>query len=237
MNARILGRIVWKEYRVFRSFWLSLLVLVACAQLLAAKVPYGYFHSAMALFGLAVGAAAFYAVGCCGAIFSTEHEEGTYDFLRTLPLTAPQVYWGKVVLAVVSVAALLAVLWPIAVWGVEYARLQKPPHWASITWGLWGVAILEAIAWGILFSLLVARPLQAVLLSVTTVSILDHFLVSFVSDSQKMAFEADAYLPVIPYRLTLAAAVFLLDVWLGRRWYTQRIAAHKSSVSTWTLPR
>ena len=37
------------------------------------------------LFALAVGAPAFYALGCCATIFATEREENTFDFLRTLP--------------------------------------------------------------------------------------------------------------------------------------------------------
>ncbi|MCR4415991.1 MAG: ABC transporter permease, partial [Thermoguttaceae bacterium] len=154
MNATIFWRLAWKEHRVQRTFWIAMQGLVLLAQVLVVawpgpKTP----ERACALFVVGMGLAAFYGLGAGATLFATEHETGTYDFQRSLPVSARQLFAAKTALALASTVALLALVWlsafVLAVWFLE---LPEPAVHGQV-WGLWGVAAVELLVWGVFFSL------------------------------------------------------------------------------------
>src|SRR5688572_21911630 len=91
-------RLTWKEYRTQRSLWLSVLILTALIQICIAVVATlsdpapitGAGYAAIAFISVAV-----YMLGCGATLFALEHETGSYDFQRLLPVSVWQMYGAK----------------------------------------------------------------------------------------------------------------------------------------------
>ncbi len=88
MTTAIFWRFLWKEYRVMRAFWISMACLAVLAQLALVTFPGLTHDSAAWTFSFALIFPALYAVACGATMFAAEKEEGTYEFLRSLPVTA-----------------------------------------------------------------------------------------------------------------------------------------------------
>ena len=112
------------------------------------------------LFGIGLAMVAFYALGCGAMLFAVEREEETYEFLRTLPVAGRQAMWAKFAVAAASVVALwVCVLVESAlVSGLQFPEASQQAY----LWGGFGLAAVEALAWGLFFSLLLRRPISAV---------------------------------------------------------------------------
>ncbi len=148
-----------------------------------------------------------------------EKEEGTIDFLRANPVSGRQVMLSKLATTALATLTMLFLLMPLAELCTG-ARLQKNDQWA--TFGLWLPAILEAIAWGTLFSLLTARPLLAVILAITAASTAAHLLASAARTQPNAPFEFVAYLRAAPWRVSISLMVLAADAYLGLRWLDDR---------------
>ncbi len=217
MTEPVFWRLIWKEYRMLRSFWIALAVMTVLAELVVLAFGAGTVDERVAvLFGFGLAATAFYAVGCSATLFSTEHEEGTYEFLRSLPVAPVRLFLGKMALAVVSVVALLVVLWTASAVLAEWRMPTAAMHQGL--WSLWGLAIVEAFVWGLFFSLVLRRPLLAVILGIAAASGGIHLLAWAANPTRIYGFDLQPYVAAVPYRMGLAALVFLADVWLARRW-------------------
>jgi ABC-type transport system involved in multi-copper enzyme maturation permease subunit len=214
MNNPVFWRLVWKEYRMQRAFWISMALLAVLLQLLVLICTRQEQFVPARLFSLALGLPAFYALGCGATLFATEHETGTFGFQRALPISAMRLFFGKLAFAVVSTLMMIAVLWPLAGILADWRfpggdeRLQ--------VWGILGFAAIEFMVWGMFFSLLMKRPLMAAILAVVTASFSIHFISSALLSSR---FHVNIYVEALPYRAALAALVALVDVWLGYRWF------------------
>ncbi len=220
MNLTGFLRLTWKEYRAVRGFWLAMIVLVAFFQCVSVILPT---HSDIQMaYSLALGAPAFFALGCCGAAFAVEKEEGTFDFLRTAPIHAGQVLASKLGLAVVATVAMFAVLWPLAtlISGARLGGGDWTPHgdWLHGMLGLWLLGAVEAIAWGTFFSLRGFRPLVAVCVAMLAATATTHLLAWSVTPPPFHAFELTPYLVAVPRRAIVAAAVLAIDIYMGLRW-------------------
>src|SRR5262245_12716267 len=198
MNATALWRLTWKEYRATRLFWLSLVGLVVLLQWLIVTFSQDKATTLSLVYNFALGAPAFFAIGCAGAAFAAEKEEGTYEFLRVAPVTSGQVFISKLALVLVATIAMYAVLWPVALWfsGAKLPDADKLPGML----GLWLMAAVEAIAWGTLFSLLGIRPLLAVVLAIVAASTCAHVLSWNIRQSPNLGFEWASYLRAVPQR-------------------------------------
>ena len=85
MNTLIFTRLLWKEYRLQRGFWLSIAALACLLMLLVLAVAWrGEPPPVDELFAIGLGAASLYALGSGATLFATEHEAGTYGFLPHL---------------------------------------------------------------------------------------------------------------------------------------------------------
>ena len=154
-HVEIFRRFAWKEFRMLREMWLAVLVTGAMVQWLV-KTFTPVSDQAMTLFVLALGATVLYAIGAASTIFSVEHEERTYDFLIGLPATWWPLFAGKLVIVLASAVVLAACL---TISGWMFCGFDTPGgNGALAALGLLGVAVLEGIAWGMLFSLVVKRP-------------------------------------------------------------------------------
>jgi hypothetical protein len=227
MNLATTLRLVWKEYRAVRGFWLSIVVLTVLLQWFVSAVSSAP-ASVNLLYSIGLAAPAFFAIGATGAAFAMEREEGTFDFLCAAPVTAGQIFTSKLGLAVGAAIAMLAVLAAPTVL-FTYPLAPKPLDGML---GLWLVAVLEAIAWGTFFSLLTARPLVAIVMAMAVASTLAHFLAWSALTPPMHAFELAPYLAAVPRRVLLASAVLVVDAYLGLRWLGAGEAAPRKRSTT-----
>ncbi len=219
MNRSVFWRLVWKEYRLQRALWISMAVLTVLVQLLVLVFVQPGVDRITYIFAIGLGFPAFYALGCGATLFATEHETGTYGFQRALPVSALRLFGGKVALACISTIALIGLLWLLS---AILAGWQFPREGDNLViWGLWGLAAVELLVWGIFFSLLCTRPLLAAILAVTAASLSVHV----VAGGPGPHLGGQPYLEAVPFRVGIAGLVALADVWLGCRWFRERIVA------------
>jgi ABC-type transport system involved in multi-copper enzyme maturation permease subunit len=213
-------RFVWKEYRTLRGLWLAVLMLGMLVDwlsgvLLAPPVDWGTLRLCVAL-----AAATLYAAGAAAILFSLEHEEQTYDFLRGLPATWRPMFVGKVLLATLSAIALAAVL---SVVGLIVNASQLPSGSnVLLSFGVLGMAIFEAVAWGTLCSLLFKRPLAAALATLVIGTLAVYLAVNATSSAAMASSDPESYIGALPLRLAIVVAVLGLSVAVGRGWLTTK---------------
>jgi len=215
MNESVFWRLVWKEYRLQRAFWISMAVLTVLVQLLVLAFVWPGPERITWLFAIGLGFPAFYALGCGATLFATEHEAGTYGFQRALPVSVMRLFGSKLVFALGSTLAMITLLWSLAALMAGW-HLPRPEGHLAL-WGLWGLASLELLVWGVFFSLLSTRPLKAAVLGVVAASLSTECAVSALGP----LYNVDPYLAAVPYRVAIAAVVALLDVLLGYGWFRE----------------
>ncbi|HKD35542.1 MAG TPA: hypothetical protein VKB78_02040, partial [Pirellulales bacterium] len=213
-------RLAWKEYRAIRVFWLLLAALSVLASWLLAMLWQNEPSINGLIYSFALGAPAFFAVACSAAAFAVEREEGTIEFLRAVPASPQQVFWSKTALSLVGTLAMLVILLPLA--RLFTGQFPEDHQWQGML-GLWLVAAFEAIAWGTFFSLLGARPLIAVVLTLVAVSTIDHTLAGLNKGLMPGTFEWLSYLRAAPWRGGIALIIFGADVYFGLRWLDGRL--------------
>ena len=223
----IAHRFAWKEYRTLRGLWFAVLVLgilVQCGLMLlaapGADVP-------LITFGAALGSAVLYAVGAAAIMFAVEHEDETYGFLAGLPTSWLPIFLAKLVAVTFSSIVLAAALVLIG-WFVAGGRWPSATN-CGLLLGLYGIAMFESIAWGTLFSLLLKRPLVAVLWTLAVGSVAMHWAVNASSTSVTASSDLRAYCEAIPLRLSIVAAVLVGATLVARRWLT---ASSKATATT-----
>ena len=222
MNNSIFWRLVWKEYRLQRAFWISMVVLAVLFYAIALVFMREGDPDIRRiwLFDLPLAISALYALGCGATLFATEHEAGTYDFQRALPVSWLRFYFSKVTFAVASTLAMIGLLWGLSVI-LARGRLPDSETYLEL-WAFWGPGTLEALVWGTFFSLLLARPLKAAVLAAAAASVSVCFILCIVLNANAH-YQHQPYLPSLPYRAALVAMVALATVWLGYRWFRERI--------------
>lgn len=218
-----LRRFLWKEYRMLRGLWLAVLVLGLLVDWLLSALLSQPADFPTVRFCVALAAATLYAAGAAAVLFSVEHEEQTYDFLRGLPTTWQPMFAGKLVIATISAVALAAVL---AILGVLPGGFQLPSNLdlqnaASVL----GVAIFEAVAWGTLCSLIFKRPLAAALTTIIVGPLVVSWAVGVMSSSSVPLNDPASFADAIPLRLAIVAALIALSAIMARRWLETRATA------------
>lgn len=212
----ITSRFLWKEYRTLRGMWLAVLGLGGVVQALLVLFAAPNADVPSITFGTALATTVLYAVGASAVLFAVEHEDETYGFLTGLPATWVPLYVGKLSVALGTSFALAAAL---IVTGAVIAggRLPSATN-AQLNLGLFGVGIFEAIVWGTLFSLLMKRPIAAVLCAIAVGSVAVHFAVNYAAPNGTAALNLQSYATAIPYRLMIVFAVLACSALVARRW-------------------
>jgi hypothetical protein len=219
-SPSLFTRFVWKEYRMLRGFWLAGFAIAAALQWLFVAIKPPNFHLENILFFVACGAAALYAVGAAITLFAAETEERTRDYLRLLPGDWKAMFAAKVALAAASTFLLGLALTLTGAW------LEAWPRDADLPLGVVGVAAIEGLCWGLLFSLWWRQPLLAAVAAMACGSLGAQLAISFGTTSQG-SWTAQAYSDAAPVRLLICFCVFAVAVLLGRRWfYPQAPAEH-----------
>jgi ABC-type transport system involved in multi-copper enzyme maturation permease subunit len=207
------------------ALFMELLLLLSAGFVHDARWAVGGSQRLAFAFGFAVALPAFYALGCGATAFAAEHETGTFEFRRMLPITAGRLFWSKVLFAAASTLAMIVVLWPVAV-AFSGGRLPSTGQAVGL-WALWGFAAVELLAWGTLFSLLSTQPLKSAILAVTTASVVVHFTTAHYIQSPSDYFYLEPYRDALPPRMAIALLVGLVDVWLGARWFREKTSASR----------
>jgi hypothetical protein len=210
----IAGRFAWKEYRTLRAMWLSVIAIGLCVQLFWFTFAAPGTDLPVSMFGAALATAMLYAIGATAVAFSVEHEDETYHYLSGLPARWLPLLLGK--LATVTSSA-FGVAIALSLTGWIIAGLPSKLDTTNLL-ALLGVGIVEAIAWGTLFSLLMKRPLVAALWTIVVTAIAVHLAVNVSSRSGVASLDLASYRAAIPLRVTIVAGVFALAVFIARRW-------------------
>lgn len=161
MTDSIVWRLVWKEYRVLRGFWLCLAafgVVLMPLSLFADEAPNRF----AVLAGVVRLLPAFYVLGCSAVAFAAEREDGTDQMLYRLGTPRGRLWFGKLGFDVVSTLLLFGVLW-LAAEAFVFSTLvgERPtgviqfPFHPVMAW------LLGFLTWGMLFSLLCRSVLSA----------------------------------------------------------------------------
>lgn len=215
MNLNPYLRLLWKEYRSIRLFWCALIVLTLLAQGITIALAHNSAPALAIVFNLALAAPVLFALGYSGTAYALEHEEGTIEFLRAAPVSAIQLFAGKLTLAAGATLLMYLVLLPLAYF-LEHSQLPKSTQLQGML-GLWIAAAPEAIAWGLLFSLLNTRPLIAICLAIFAGSTMAHVLAWSVATAPNTVV-VEAYGQAVPYRAAVVFVVLAVDVLLALRW-------------------
>jgi ABC-type transport system involved in multi-copper enzyme maturation permease subunit len=215
MNNGIFQRLIWKEYRLQRSFWIAmvLLTLILMALVGAYKNPG---ERAQWLFSIALGVPAFYALGCAATMFAGEHDADTYEFLRSLPVSGLRIFWGKLALTVIGIIVMLAVLWLMALvfaWGHLPLREDTREMAALTFFFTWSFVL-----WGVFLSLLMRRPLIAAILT----GIIVGFGPILVTNSINRPVSVISLFSLAIFA-GISTVLAPVDIWLGARWLREKL--------------
>ena len=218
-------RLMWKEYRVLRGFWLALAIFgLACDGLVFLFVANPEDRLA-GFFSLAGVLPACFALGAGATLFALEREESTRDLLQYLPLTSWRIFASKISVALSGTLLLTLVLLMAAVvriWfafgestGAHLAQEGALAGAVGVT-AVYTVMVLQAIGWSVFFSLRSARPLLAAFLG--AIAALTCISLVHVAAQRHGWFNPpwSWFVPVAHVATT--AAIWLIDVWLGSTW-------------------
>lgn len=213
-------RLAWKEYRSQRSLWLAVLILTALVELIISLVVTLTNSDPIPSSGhlvVAFAAVVVYLLGCGATLFALEHESGTFDFQRLLPVSTWHVYGAKLGVGFLSGLGLMAALlvFEHAFYVGWHAVL------APIDWGAALVNFSEVFLWAVLFSLVMRHPLRAAVASMVAMSVnlcvvlpLAHTL-SPTWDGDLLRFHRN----FLGIRLGIICVLLAVDTWLAWRWF------------------
>lgn len=230
MTSSIIGRLVWKELRLLRGFWFTMLLGALLAQAAVFFWRDGPKNDAW-LFLIAAGLTAFYALGCAATAFAGERESGTYELQRVLPVTPQELLAGKLLFAAVSTLLLGVIVWLSASclyqlrwYATDIAQSQLLVAPIAV---LGAVKSIELLAWGTFYSLLTARPLRAAVLAAVTTTAIAYplsWLLSDIPEGQRTLLYFPSFLGDMTTLLPRAIIIMLVvgcDIVLVRRWFLE----------------
>jgi hypothetical protein len=222
MNGRAVWRIVWKDHRMLRGFWVALFLMALAADAVQwlQTEPAGQANYWFVSFALV--APALFAVACGATLFAAEQEDKTYDFLRGQPIRAWELVAGRIVHTILATVLMAALLWTYSRWLTGWIPLMKR-DWAdswprAMLWVHWGLAAVEGFAWGVLFSVLIRRPLVAACLAIGATSLSVELLAASVDPIVAAPLPSSHYLRAIPRRSLFAAMLLAADFYLVSNW-------------------
>jgi len=168
MLLPVFGRLLWKEWRIARSFTYALIGFGLALILLPVSwmnEGNGVQATAGYLATIATGFPLILLIGILATGFAAEHENNTFALQRSLPTGTWPVVLAKLVTAVGLAVVLFAIL-------IGVASLIDRSSVSEVGFSGILVAAAELTAWGFLIGMLSRRPLVALIVaSVVTVSV------------------------------------------------------------------
>lgn len=215
-HNQIFWRLMWKEYRSQRSLWLGiagLAVLLQAIIFLVWRDQPGRFGLVPALYNASFLLSSLYALTSCAVLFAAEKEDGTYDLLRSLPVTPQRLFAGKMAFCLITSLGmaylLIGLVWVLAeAFGLHGGITSDVVTQHTIFFG-------HIIAVGLFFSLKFNRVINAIIATVITALALNVNNVPWL-------------------RFGGMGAFLLADVWLVRRWFLD--ASPMSEIISRRLP-
>ena len=110
LKDAMLWRMIWKEYRAQRGFWLAIAGFGIGLMLMNMGLLDRQSGRIEAPWIIAQLLTAVYAMGCAAVLFASEREDGTTELLRIMAARTSRVFLGKVSFSLVSTLAMLIVL-------------------------------------------------------------------------------------------------------------------------------
>jgi hypothetical protein len=158
-------------------------------------------------------------VGAAAAIsFSVEHEEKTFGFLRSLPVSPLTIMFGKTAWVVTgTIFVLIGSLVPIFLGNAtnilteEIGYLGNTDIWLGI-----GVCIIEAFVWGFFWSPLCRHQIYAVLITYLCTFLTSLWAIQFSEQNVSLLHN---YSDVVFIRLEIAVIVGIAAVFPMLRWF------------------
>ncbi|HVX14615.1 MAG TPA: hypothetical protein VHC22_25735 [Pirellulales bacterium] len=223
-----LTRLMWKEYRVLRGFWLALagfgLFIDALFFLLTDS------HDRLAGFvGLAGALPAGFAFGAGAILFALEQEESTRDLLRVIPVTPMPVFASKVLTAVSGTVLLSLLLLSVTIvdWGFIRAGVAETITGALFLTLIYALLVMQAMGWSVFFSLRSASPLLAAFMGALGAALcigLVHFATERVGLYRP---DRSGWAPIL--HVVATVSIWLIDLWLASRWLHDRHATPRTA--------
>lgn len=227
-------RLMWKEYRVLRSFWLALAIFgLACDALIfifvaspQERLP-GFFAFASVL-------TAGFALGAGAMSFALEREEATREFLRFIPLTSSRIFISKILMAASGTVLLGLLLSAVSLKDVlDITARPSRPWFYDLFLGardmtlMYSLLVVQAMGWSVFFSLRSARTLLAALLGALG-AVSSIGLVHAAAEPDGLFGNHRLWLaPALHVATTVA--IWSIDAWLGRRWLHDRRVVWRSA--------
>jgi hypothetical protein len=212
MNRTIFWRLMWKEYRLQRSFWIAMAVLAMMLMFYVWEFQRQRpAECAEVWFSLALGIPIFYGLGCASTAFAGEHDAETFEFQRSLPVRGLKVFWGKIAFTAASTAVMVVFLLIISIMMAGEYGLSLGEILSGAAYG--SAIICLFTAWGAFFSLLIKRPLLSAVVAVSVATI----CLSLVLGRFPRVVHSDYSITLIIGGISFVIA--LVDYWLGRQWF------------------
>jgi len=160
MKYAMFQRLLWKEYRAQRGFWLGVAGMAFVVQLITLLVSYDSSERTNVLFYIAVVLPVFYVMGSAAVTFAAEREDETWHRLRILAASPGRLFLAKFGFSLVSTFLMVGLLGSLA-WVMAHRTIPDFPSWMGDL-SLWMLSIGDLLLWGIFFSLMTRRVLSAV---------------------------------------------------------------------------
>ena len=164
------ARLWWKEARTFWPIWVALGVIAAGVQWFLLWA--GYHEARIGLLvALGLSWSIVYAFAVGAGVFAAERESNTQVFLDTLPVGRSMLWTSKVSFALATTFGLTLALTGLGALGTT-ARDPSEYPMEMFVQGI-GVLLVEAVAWSLLWSVVLGSALQAAVLGMATVGLLN----------------------------------------------------------------
>lgn len=202
-------RVLWKEFRSQLHVWSALVIGILLLQLLIASVTIAYetrLHDdaveVMLVVVLVVGVC--HCAASCAILFAGEREDETSFLLRTFPIPPSSLLGGKIAYVLLSGLALLAVGTATALVIGAVGGAGPAPYLPAHS--VIARSLIGAAAWGILFSLLLDRVINALGLA-----FIAEFAAVAITGNLFSSGAGEAYWAIV-------LTVLGVDAWLAWRW-------------------
>jgi hypothetical protein len=215
-----------KEYRQQCVFALAMLLLCFLVQLAAfIGTQFTQKDIAPAFFGIALLMTALFAGAASAISFSGEHDDKTFGFLRSLPVTQMTVMLGKAgwlvcgTVAVFAASLLLSLFWS-AIATRSFDSLVPSGAFGSV-----GVGIIEAFVWGLFWSPRCRSQIHAILATYSCASI-TGYIAGYVAAALVSPTSNDVtefYCNAVWLRLVICAVVGVVAVFGMLKWFDRAI--------------
>lgn len=240
-------RLMWKEYRVQKSLWLTLLISGAVPQILLRLIATDRDLRMAGVWAVAVIAPLMFMVGSTAVLFAGEREERTCDWLLNMAVPARWTLlskWGFLLTATLAMALTLSLSALSLLWALPFPPGQLLAGGAHdsihTVQAVVSVAVV-CLVWGNLASLLSRRVIAAV----PAMGFWWIFTIPLPLIALSRLF-GDPMMPIAQtvVTITMSCMIGLLNVWLGWRWCHGRYLDGSSVISAvskiwgrWDRPR